>query len=70
MEVRVLERESGMWDRVYLGEGRRNFERKMEKSERIEEIWKNLREFEGFEEGFEGNGEVCMVVKRENGRLE
>jgi len=70
MEVRVLERESGLWGRVYLGEVGRNFERKVEEGERIEEIWENWREFEGFEGGFAGNGEVCVAVEREKGRLE
>ena len=54
MQVRVLERESGLWGRVYLGEVVRNFERKVEGSEGIEEICGNLREFQSFEGGFEG----------------
>jgi len=50
----------------------RNFERKVDESEGIEEILRNLREFEGFEGGFEGvmvrEMEGLLWLYREKGK--
>ena len=43
MEVRVLERASGLGERVYLGEVGRNFERKVKGLKKFGKIRGNLR---------------------------